>query len=127
MSRGRYASRSMKLVNAMVRLHHNIKLEHVLAQLETGSTYWDIDMSIPEPPPEIPRRTLLETGVGRVASDDEDEDPFGDPAQDLADNSESWIEDDDDVPAAPPGRARDEEEEQVEEEGRPRRRARTRG
>ena len=128
MSRGRYASRSMKLVNAMVRLHHNIKLEHVLAQLETGSTYWDIDMSIPEPPPEIPRRTLLETGAGRVASDDEDEDLFGDPAQDLADVSENWVEDDDDVPEARPGRARDEEEEQVEEEeARPRRRARTRG
>lgn len=47
----RYNSRSLQLVDSLVRMHSNIILEPRLEQLEQFAVSWDLDCSIPEPEP----------------------------------------------------------------------------
>ena len=96
----RYNTRSLALVDSLVRLHSNILLEPRLGTFESFAVPWDVDCSIPEPPDGEPERRRSRRLSG--APDDEedespassrrvfvdetdanDDDPFGDPDADL--------------------------------------------
>ena len=101
MSEEKYNSRSVDLVDALVRLHSNILLEPRLDVFEGFGVPWDLDCSIEDPPSDEPERRRSRRLSGeapdaamvapapahRVFVGDENEegdDPFGDPEADLA-------------------------------------------
>ena len=56
MSEKKYNSRSVDLVDALVRLHSNILLEPRLDVFEGFGVPWDLDCSIADPPSDEPER-----------------------------------------------------------------------
>ncbi|KAJ1445793.1 hypothetical protein M885DRAFT_625848 [Pelagophyceae sp. CCMP2097] len=104
----RINTRSIKLVDSLVRLHSNVINERRLDVVCDGVVQWDVDCCIPEPPREEPRsRHAGESESDGEAADaprsvfvdeteDADEDLFGDPDADL-----DVQDDSDDEPAEP--------------------------
>ena len=98
MQEKRYSSRSLALVDSLVRLHSNILLEPRLDdKSEEIVVPWDVECSIPEPDSDEPDRRRSrrlsgeepdeeEAAPRRVFIDETEEnaeDPFGDPEADL--------------------------------------------
>ena len=97
MQEKRYSSRSLALVDSLVRLHSNLVLEPRMQAFEACTVPWDADCKIAEPPSDEPARRRSrrisgdepdadEAAPRRVfidETDQNDEDPFGDPEADL--------------------------------------------
>ena len=98
----KFNTRSLKLVDAHVRLHSNILLEPRMDVFEAFAVPWDVDCSIQDPPDEEPDRRRSRRLSGEAPDEtvpepdregepervfrslaEEDEDPFGDPEADL--------------------------------------------